>query len=113
MRGVTVTLKSKTQTGTDALGQPVYETKDVAVNDVLVGLPESSDIQNALTLYGKKITYTLAIPKGDTNVWYKHQVTLPAPWSETFNVIGDVTETIDANTPTRWNRKVQLERIDG
>ena len=113
MKGVTVTLKKKTQTGTDALGQPTYSETNVEVNDVLIGEPNTEDIQNALTMYGKRIAYTLAIPKGDTNAWYKAQVILPSPWSETFNVIGDVTETIDANTPTRWNRKVQLERIDG
>lgn len=113
MRGVAVTLKQKTQTGTDALGQPIYTTTNVVINDVLVGKPESSDVENALTMYGKRIAYTLAIPKGDTHVWYKSQVILPAPWSNTFNVIGDVVETIDANTPTRWNRIVQLERIDG
>lgn len=113
MRGVTVTLKEKTQTGSDNLGQPVYKTTDVSINDVLVGKPESNDVENVLTLYGKRIAYTLAIPKGDTHVWYKSQVTLPAPWSNTFNVIGDATETIEANTPTRWNRIVYLERIDG
>lgn len=113
MIGVTVTLKERTQTGTDALGQPVYKITDVTINDVLVGNPEVSDIQNAMTMYGKRIAYKLAIPKGDTHVWHKSQVVLPAPWSTTFNVIGDVVETIDANTPTRWNRIVQLERIEG
>ena len=113
MIGVTVTLKERTQTGTDALGQPVYKTTDVTINDVLVGNPEVSDVQNAMTMYGKRIAYKLAIPKGDTHVWYKSQVVLPTPWNATFNVIGDVIETIDANTPTRWNRIVQIERIDG
>lgn len=113
MRGVTVILKEKTKTGTDALGQDVFTTKDVSIDDVLVGKPESTDIQNALTLYGSKIAYTLSIPKGDTHIWEKSQVVLPAPWSETFDVIGKPEETIDANTPTRWNRVVQLERIDG
>lgn len=113
MRGVTVILKEKTNIGTDALGQDIFSTKDVSINDVLVGRPESTEIQNALTLYGKQIAYTLSIPKGDTHVWYKSQVVLPAPWSATFNVIGDAVETIEANTPTRWNRVVQLERIDG
>lgn len=113
MRGVTVILKEKTQTGTDALGQPVYEISDVPIEDVLIGRPEATDVQNALTLYGKRISYSLSIPKGDTHVWYKSQVELPAPWNATFNVIGDAVETIDANTPTRWNRIVLLERIDG
>ena len=37
MKGVTVTLKSKTQDGTDRFGQPIYKTTDVSVDDVLVG----------------------------------------------------------------------------
>lgn len=113
MKGVTVTLKKKTQTGTDPFGQPIYTTKDVEVKDVLVGEPSSSDIENALTLYGKRVAYTLGIPKGDENEWYKAQVVLPAPWSATFNVIGDFTAGIEENVPTRWNKKVHLERIDG
>ena len=32
---------------------------------------------------------------------------------ETITSMFVLSETIDANTPTRWNRKVQLERIDG
>ena len=113
MKGVTVTLKQKTQSGTDAFGQPIYTTKDVEVKDVLVGEPTSSDVQNVLTMYGKRIAYTLAIPKGDTNTWFKCQVALPAPWSETFNVIGDFTAGIEENIPLRWNKKVHLERITG
>lgn len=113
MKGVTVTLKSKTQTGTDDFGNPTYRTIDVSVDDVLVGEPSTSDIENALTLYGKRIAYTLAIPKGDTNVWAKSEVVLPAPWNATFNVIGDVTEGIEENIPLRWNRKVHLERLEG
>ena len=113
MKGVTITLKKKTLTGKDALGQPTYSESNVNVNDVLIGEPSAEDIQNALTMYGKRIAYTLAIPKGDTNVWYKTQVTLPSPWSETFNVIGDAIMGIEENIPLRWNKKVHIERIDG
>jgi len=113
MKGVTVTLKSKTQTGTDGFGQPTYTTTDITVEDVLVGEPSTTDIENTMTMYGKRIAYTLAIPKGDANVWAKSEVVLPAPWSMTFKVIGDVTEGIEENIPLRWNRKVHLERLEG
>lgn len=113
MKGVTVTLKSKTQTGTDGFGQPIYITTDVSVDDVLVGEPSTADIENTITMYGKRIAYTLAIPKGDANVWAKSEVVLPAPWSMTLKVIGDVTEGIEENIPGRWNRKVHLERLEG
>ena len=113
MKGVTVTLKQKVQTGTDAFGQPIYTTTDVQIDDVLVGEPSTSDVENALTMYGKRIAYTLAIPKGDANTWYKNQVVLPSPWSATFNVIGDATAGIEENIPLRWNKKVHLERLEG
>ena len=113
MKGVTVTLKSKTQTGLDDFGQPLYTETDIAIADVLVGEPSTEDVQNALTAYGKQIAYTLAIPKGDSNNWYKAKVVLPAPWDATFNVIGDATIGIEANIPLRWNKKVHIERMDG
>lgn len=130
MKGVTVTLKQKTQTGTDDLGQPIYTTTDVHVNDVLVGEPSTSDIENAMTMYGKRIAYTLALPKGDKHTWYKNQVVLPEPFCDykeetvsgakvivpvflTFNVIGDATAGIEENIPLRWNKKVHLERLEG
>ena len=113
MKGVTVTLKSKTKTGVDDFGQPVYTETNVEVADVLIGEPDAEDIQTAITEYGKRIAYTLAIPKGDTNTWYKCQVTLPAPWSETFNVIGDAIMGIEENIPLRWNKKVHIERLNG
>lgn len=113
MKGVTVTLKSKTKTGVDDFGQPIYSETNVDVPNVLIGQPDTEDIQNALTVYGKLISYTLAIPKGDTNNWYKCQVVLPAPWSETFNVVGDAIMGIEENIPLRWNKKVHIERVDG
>lgn len=113
MKGVSVILKSKTQTGTDAFGQPVYSESDIEVKDVLIGEPSTDDIQNTITKYGKVIAYTLAIPKGDTNEWAKSKVVLPSPWNKTFNVIGDAIMGIEENIPLRWNKKVHLERLDG
>ena len=113
MKGVTVVLKKKTQTGKDAFGQPVFSETDVEVKDVLIGEPSTDDIQNTITRYGKVVAYTLAIPKGDTNIWADTKVVLPSPWSETFNVIGDAIMGIEENIPLRWNKKVHLERISG
>lgn len=113
MKGVSVILKKKIQTGLDAFGQPIYSETDVEVKDVLIGQPDTDDIQNAITKYGKRITYTLGIPKGDTNDWEKAKVVLPSPWNETFNVVGDAIMGIEENIPLRWNKKVHLERLDG
>lgn len=111
MTGITVTLEIQTQTGTDPFGQPIYTTTTTDVDDVLVGEPSSNDITNNLEMYGKKVAYTLAIPKGDANNWDDTYVTLPAPFNGKYHTIGFSTIGIEANIPTRWNRKVHLERI--
>lgn len=113
MKGITVTLTVKTMTGTDSFGKPVYSTNTTDVNDVLVGEPTTDDITNALTMYGKKIAYTLAIPKGDTNVWEDTTVTLPDPFAGTYRTIGFPTAGIEENIPLRWNKKVHLEKLEG
>ena len=107
MTGITVTLHAKTQTGTDAFGAPVYETSDVAVDNVLVGEPSGDEIVNDLTLYGKRLAYTLAIPKGDTNDWNNVDVTF---FGETFHTYGAPTQGIDHLIPLSWNKKVKVER---
>ena len=113
MKGITVTLTVKTMKGADSFGKPVYSTTTTDVNDVLVGEPTTDDITNALTMYGKKIAYTLAIPKGDTNVWEDTTVTLPDPFAGTYHTIGFPTAGIEENIPLRWNKKVHLEKLEG
>lgn len=113
MRGITVQLMVKTQVGVDLFNQPAYETKYEDVNDVLVGEPSSTDIENNITMYGKRTAYTLAIPKGDEHVWEDTEVILPAPFSGTFRTIGKATAGIEENIPLRWNKKVHLEAVEG
>lgn len=110
MRGITIQLVKKTYTGTDALNNPVYETENVDVADVLVGEPSTEELTNTLALYGKKAKYTLAIPKGDENVWTDTEVILPAPFAGTYRTIGYPTAGIEENIPLRWNKKVLVEQ---
>lgn len=113
MKGITVTLTTRTQTGTDPFGQPIYTDTTKDVSDVLVGEPSTDDVTNAITMYGKKIAYTLAIPKGDENAWEDTFVTLPTPFGGTYRTIGSPTAGIEENIPLRWNKKVHLERYEG
>jgi len=110
--GVTVLLTQKTQTGTDPLKAPVYTETPTPVENVLVGQPTSEDAATAWNLYGKRIAYTLAIPKGDTHVWEDTVVTLPAPFAGTYRTVGFPTAGIEANIPLDWNKKVQVERCE-
>lgn len=111
--GESVSLKTLTQSGTDDFNQPVYTEKWITINNVLVSVPTSDEIASNLTTYGARIRYTLCIPKGDTHDWFDTEVQLAN--RGTFHTVGDVIEYTEANIPYAldWNRKVNLERIEG
>lgn len=113
MTGISITLVSKTQNGVDAFNQPIWKDSEITVDDVLVGEPSTDDIQNNITVYGKRTVYTLAIPKGDSNIWANGEVILPDPFGGRYRVIGNATAGIEANIPLRWNKKVHLEELEG
>lgn len=107
MKGMTVQLVVKTETGTDPFGAPIYTEELVDINDVLVGQPSSEDVLSTLELTGKRIAYTLGIPKGDTHVWENTDVII---WGERFRTIGFPQTGIQENIPLRWGSNVQVER---
>ena len=65
------------------------------------------ELVNELQLYGKRLAYTLALPKGDAHDWYDVTVEF---FGQRFRTYGDMTEGIEAMIPLRWNRKVKVER---
>ena len=107
IKGIEITLYDKTQTGTDDFGAPVYTESEIKVANVLVGEPSSDDIISSNELYGRKVAYTLAIPKGDTNKWVDREVSF---FGQRFRTIGEPTEGIEENIPLYWNKKVKVER---
>ena len=74
LKGIDIILYEKTKTGEDAFHAPIYAETPVTVHNVLVGEPATEDIVNDLQLYGRRLAYTLALPKGDANDW--HNVTV-------------------------------------
>lgn len=126
MKGMTIFLVQKVQIGVDDFGMPVYaqgsypsndrhpaddyypggETLE-AVNDCLVGQPSADDLSTTLALYGKKIAYTVGIPKGDTHNWVDAEVEI---WGERFRTIGYPETGIQANIPLRWGQNIKVER---
>ena len=107
IHGITVRLYVKTQTGTDDFGAPVFEETPKEVCNVLVGEPTSEDIVSSLQLYGKRIAYTLAIPKGDEHDWDNVTVEF---FGQKFRTYGGVTQGIENMIPLAWNKKVKVER---
>lgn len=107
IKGITVQLKKKIQTGTDAFGNPIYDYQIVNVDNVLIGEPSADDVTSEMSLYGKKLAYTLAIPKGDTNIWEDTEVSF---FGANFRTYGYVTQGIELMIPLDWNKKVKVER---
>lgn len=109
IKGIDVTLYERTQTGEDDFGAAVYSETPVTVHNVLVGEPETADLVNELQLYGKRLAYVLAIPKGDTHDWEGAAV---AFFGQKFRAYGSVTQGMEAMIPLRWNKKVKVERYE-
>ena len=107
IKGTTVTLYEKTESGKDPFGKVLYTENPVEVKDVLIGEPSSEDVLDTFNLTGQRLAYTLAIPKGDTHIWANRRVEF---WGETFRTIGDPTQGIEDMIPLRWNKKVKVER---
>ena len=113
LQGITVTLYELEQTGADDCGAPIYEENPVNVDNVLVGEPSTDDITTSVSLYGKKITYMLGIPKGDTHDWMDKKVSWTDAYGLTHTVktfgypITGVEENIPPQIP--WHMKVRCE----
>jgi len=107
LKGITVTLIGKVETGKDPFGKPIYQDSEIPVENVLVSPTSSDDVVNQLNLTGKKAVYTLAIPKGDTNAWEDKEVRF---FGKRWRVFGIPLEGIEELIPLDWNKKVMVER---
>lgn len=109
IKGIPVLLTVKKQTGTDDFNRPIYSETTETVENVLVGSPSADEVINEMNLSGKRIAYTLAIPKGDSHDWTD---TLVEFWGMKFRTVGIPVQGIEDNIPLDWNKKVQVERYE-
>ena len=110
IKGVSVVLHVRTpKTDPDPLGNPIYKTEDVTVNNVLWNVSTADDLVDATRLEGTTELYTLCIPKGDQNTWLENTVTFNG---KTFHCYAE-SEGMIENTPLSWCKKVLVERYDG
>lgn len=110
IKGVSVVLHVRTAgPEPDPLGNPIYTTEDVTVDNVLWNVSTADDLIDRARLEGTQELYTLAIPKGDTHVWLENTVTFNG---KTFHCYAE-SEGISELTPLEWCKKVLVERYDG
>lgn len=107
LHGETIVLYNRTQTGTDDFNRPVYAEVAEQVENVLIGEPSTDDITAELNLSGKRIAYTLGIPKGDTHIWTGRTVEF---WGERFETVGKPMTGITDLIPLDWDKKVKVAR---
>ena len=114
--GATVTVITPGEPTVDRLGNRVPGAPtSVDVADVLIDAPTTDDME-AARAEGVTLAYTLHFPKGFTASLRGCTVMLPEPWDNDgrgYRVKGDPRPYMDANTPTRWNRQVEVEAAHG
>ncbi len=112
LRGRTVTLYERRQTGTDALGAPVYEETPVPVADVLIAPEDSPAVTDTTGIEGRRTAYQLYLPRGDAHNWENCRVEF---YGSIFRVVGGGERWMDEKLPAgcRWNKRVEVERYDG
>lgn len=109
IRGIRVCLFEKKMTGTDPLGNPVFEEEEVFVDNVLVAPTSFDEAAQVLDLTGKRAVYTLGIPKGDD---HDREGNVVSFFGRRFRVFSPVVEGIEDLIPLDWNRKVMVEYCD-
>lgn len=77
------------------------------IDNVLVGEP--STIGASELNDGKILTYTLAIPKGDTHEWTDKIVEF---FGRKFRTVGLPIQGIEENIPLAWHKKVHVELLN-
>jgi hypothetical protein len=104
--------------------RPTAPTVD-RFNDEVPGQPDREVVENVLVVPGEtaelaasrpegaRVALTLHFPKAYTASLRGCSVELAAPWAGTYRVIGDPRPYMDANTPTPWNRPVEVEVAHG
>lgn len=110
MRGITVTLYDRTQTGKDALNKPIYTETAVQVDNVLVAPSASMEVLDRNSLDGRRGDYTMAIPKGDTHDWSAGKKV--SFFGHDWRIIEMPEEGIEWLIPLSWNKKVRVERYE-
>ena len=110
MRGITVTLYDRTQTGKDALNHPIYTETAVPVDNVLVAPSSMVEVLEQISLNGRKGEYVMAIPKGDTHEWTAGKKV--SFFGTDWRIIEMPEEGIEWLIPLGWNKKVKVERYE-
>lgn len=109
--GETVVVHRDIQTGEDAHGEPIVETVQESVGNVLVAPGPRADIPDVFRPDGVMVAFNLHFPKP-----YAADLTgarISVRGQDPLEVIGSPAPYTLENTPTLWWMPVEVERADG
>lgn len=109
IHGIPITLIDKQVVSKDPFGNSVKKDVEITIDNVIVAPATTEDITNQMSLTGKKISYTLGIPKGDNNDWENKEVRF---FGKRWKTVGIPLEGIEDLIPLEWNKKVMVERYE-
>lgn len=109
IHGIPITLIDKQVVSVDPFGSPVVKDVETTIDNVLVAPATTEDVTNQMSLTGKKISYTLGIPKRDTHDWEEKEVRF---FGKRWKTVGIPLEGIESMMPLEWNKKVMVERYE-
>lgn len=122
MLGETVVVLTRTKTGEDEMGEPIYKWSAEQVENVLVRPLSGSDLADPLRPDGIRVSYSLAFPKawtaGKAPGFLAHRrIALVARGMDgndadaALRVSGSPDRT--APCPTAWDTIAEVGRTDG
>lgn len=109
IKGQTIYLYQKIENGVDEFNAPVYIEVKSEVGNVLIEPASNEAITSEFQLYGKRIAYTLHIPKNDTHDWDDVVVEF---YGQKYHTYGDMLIWDESLTPLDWNKKIKVERYE-
>ena len=109
IHGIPITLIDKQLVSKDPFGSPVVKDVEITIDNVLVAPATTEDVTNQMSLTGKKISYTIGIPKGDAHDWEEKEVRF---FGKRWRTVGIPLEGIESMMPLEWNKKVMVERYE-
>ena len=104
-----ITLIDKQVVSVDPFGSPVVKDAEITIDNVIVAPATTEDVTSQMSVTGKKISYTLGIPKGDNNDWENKEVRF---FGKRWKTVGIPLEGIEELIPLEWNKKVMVERYE-
>lgn len=111
MKGITLTFAKQVPGTPDAMGNPVNTTSNIDVDDCLIApITEPVTAREQQAVEQSKDQVRIHLPKAYTGDVSDSDVT----WDgKVFHLDSDSVVFMADNTPTRWNRYVRAEVING